>query len=46
MEESKAKRYVSSTDRYAAYDKRQKRLKAESDKKIEKLMAACSYALK
>lgn len=46
MDEVKTKRYVSSIDRYAAYDKRQKRLKAESDKKIEKLMAVCSYALK
>ncbi len=46
MDKSKANRYKSSAERFAAYDKRKKRFQKLTSQKLEKLMAKCSYALK
>jgi hypothetical protein len=46
MDKSKANRYKSSTERFAAYDRRKKRLQEATSQKLEKLMAKCSYVLK
>jgi hypothetical protein len=46
MNDNKTKRYVSTADRLAAYERRKSRQAAKTNERLEKLKVKCSHILK